>query len=137
VDHTCLPGLGLDRAAMGLGRLAMGLAGGILVSRRLGLLVLGSVSAAAVSAADPAPGVADCATVTASARMQAYGYAHVVTLANRCSRPVSCEVWTNVDPSPHLTVQAKPGQSAEVVTRAGSPAREFSAGKQCRFDTSG
>lgn len=117
----------------------MGLAGGLLVSHRLALFVLGciSVSIAVVAAADPAPAVADCATVTANARMQAYGYAHVVTLANRCSRPVSCEVWTNVDPLPHLTVQAKPGESAEVVTRAGSPAREFSIGKQCRFGISG
>jgi hypothetical protein len=66
-------------------------------------------------------------------RLQAYGYAHVVTLVNRCQRPVSCEVWTNVDPSPHLTLQAKPGQSAETVTRSGSPSRDVRAEKSCRL----
>jgi hypothetical protein len=92
---------------------------------------------AAPAAADPAESAADCAVVTASARLQAYGYAHVVTLANHCSRPVACEVWTNVDLVPHLDLHAKPGQSAEVVTRVGSPAREVSAGKQCRFVSGG
>ena len=137
MDHAGLPGLGLDRTAMGLGRVAMDLAGGLLGSYRLALLVLGCVSVTGVAPADSAEAVADCAAVTASARLQAYGYAHVVTLANRCSRSVSCEVWTNVDPLPHFALRARPGQSTEVVTRVGSPAREFSAGKQCRFEIGG
>ncbi|MEP7052787.1 MAG: hypothetical protein ABJB12_20630 [Pseudomonadota bacterium] len=74
---------------------------------------------------------ADCASVSAGARLEAYGYTHVVTLANRCSVPVTCEVWTNVDPSPHLTLRAKAGQSAEIVTRRGSPSRDVQAGKSC------
>lgn len=80
-----------------------------------------------------AEGGIDCATVSASTRNQAYGYAHVVTLTNQCQRPVACEVWTNVDPTPRYTLQAKPGQSAEVTTRAGSPSRDVSAGKLCRY----
>lgn len=74
-----------------------------------------------------------CANVSASTRLQAYGFAHVVTLSNQCQRAVSCEVWTNVDPAPRHTLQAKPGASAEVVTRGGSPSRDVSAGKQCRY----
>lgn len=95
-------------------------------------LVVASV--AALAAAEEATGSGPaCATVRAGVRMQAYGYAHVVTLANRCQRAVSCEVWTNVDPLPRYTLQAKPGESVEVITRNGSPAREVQAGKRCGF----
>jgi len=114
----------------------MGLGGGLLDSRRLTLLLAASLSFASTAAAEspPAPQAAgDCASVTASARLQAYGYAHVVTLHNACPRAVSCEVWTDVDPQPHLSLQAKPGQSAEVITRSGSPAREVRADKVCRY----
>ena len=72
-----------------------------------------------------------CATVTASTRLEAYGYTHVVTLANHCSAPVSCEVWTNVDPAPHVTLRAKAGESAATVTRRGSPSRDVHAEKSC------
>jgi hypothetical protein len=75
----------------------------------------------------------DCASVTASTRLEAYGYTHVVTLANRCPVPVTCEVWTNVDPEPHLSLRAKAGENAEVVTRRGSPSRAVQAGKSCAF----
>ncbi len=74
---------------------------------------------------------AECASVNASTRLEAYGYTHVVTLANHCSAPVSCEVWTNVDPSPHVTLHAKAGESVETVTRRGSPSRDVQAGKLC------
>lgn len=73
----------------------------------------------------------DCASVTAGTRLEAYGYTHVVTLANHCPVQVSCEVWTNVDPAPHLVLRAKAGESAEIVTRRGSPSRDVQAGKSC------
>ncbi len=109
---------------------------------RVGLLALGlalaSAGVASPVAADPAPDTgAECASVTASARAQAIGYAHVVTLVNRCSRAVSCEVWTDVDPSPHYTLSAKAGQSAEIIIRAGSPSRVVQAGKSCRLASAG
>jgi len=101
-------------------------------------LVFGSASlsgAASAGAAEPlADGVGECASVTASVRMQAVGYNHIVTLANHCQRAVSCEVWTNVDPTPHLTLKAKPGESAETITRVGSPSRDVQAGKLCHFE---
>lgn len=99
---------------------------------RLTLLALACALLTGAAAADPAQaGGADCASVAASTRLQAYGYAHVVTLQNRCQRAVSCEVWTNVDPTPHYTLQAKPGASAEVVTRNGSPSHDVHAEKSC------
>ncbi len=104
-------------------------------SLRVTLLALGLAAVAAPVAADPAPksDSVGCASVSASARLQAYGYAHVVTLANHCSRPVMCEVWTDVDPTPHYTVTAKAGETVETVTRAGSPSRAVQAGKSCHL----
>jgi len=115
----------------------MDLAGGLLDSLRVALLVLGFASAAHPVAADSAAGNVSCASVTASARPQAYGHAHVVTLENHCSRAVSCEVWTDVDPSPHYTLSAKSGETAEVITRAGSPSRTVEAGKSCHLVSAG
>jgi len=111
----------------------MGLEGGLLDASRLMLVFAACVSFATAAAADSPQQVGDCATVTASARFKAYGYTHVVTLSNGCQRAVSCEVWTDVDPSPHFTLEAKPGKSAEVVIRNGSPASEVHAGKLCHF----
>ena len=79
-------------------------------------------------------GIEQCAIVRASVRNEAYGYTHVVTLQNRCERPVSCEVWTDVDPSPRQTLRAEPGASEDVITRRGSPAREVRAESKCRYD---
>lgn len=81
----------------------------------------------------PVASANQCAVVTPVARYVGYGYYHVVSLKNGCSRPVTCEVWTDVDPQPHHTLRAKPGETAEVVVRRGSPAREFKADKSCKF----
>jgi hypothetical protein len=108
-------------------------------SLRLALLVLGLGCVASPGSADPAPnpGPVDCASVSASARPQAYGYTHVVTLVNHCSRAVSCEVWTDVDPSPRYTLSAKSGETVETITRAGSPSRAVQAGKVCHLASAG
>ena len=74
-----------------------------------------------------------CAEARGSARYEAYGYTHVVTLRNGCDKPVECALWTNVDPEPRTSVQAAPGQSIDIVTRRGSPAREVVAQKSCRY----
>jgi hypothetical protein len=76
--------------------------------------------------------VRECADVTVNARYEAYGYTHVVSLNNRCSFAVECEVWTDVDPDFHSVLRADPGGTDEVVTRRGSPSREVSAQKICR-----
>lgn len=84
----------------------------------------------------PAPAVQsanECARVQASARYVGYGYTHVVTLKNTCAQTVECALWTDVDPEPRTTVQVDAGQTAEVVTRRGSPSREVTAFKACSF----
>ncbi len=78
--------------------------------------------------------VSQCAKVVGSARAQGYGYTHLVTLTNGCDRPVWCEVWTDVDPSPQYVLRAGAGQTDEVATRKGSPAREVRAESRCRFE---
>ena len=75
----------------------------------------------------------DCAEVPASARYVGYGYTHVVTLKNACTKAIECALWSDVDPEPRTTVQADPGQTAEVVTRRGSPSRDVTGHKSCRF----
>ena len=100
-------------------------------------LSFGSASLAGSVSAEPAQPLADsagdCAVVSAGVRY-ASGYTHIVTLANHCPRAVSCEVWTNVDPSPRVTLRAKPGESVQTITRIGSPSRDVQAGKDCHFE---
>jgi hypothetical protein len=74
-----------------------------------------------------------CVVATAVPRYQGYGYTHTVELKNNCTRAVSCELWTDVDPTPHQTVQVQPGETGSVTTRKGSPAREFKAEKSCKY----
>jgi hypothetical protein len=80
----------------------------------------------------PAQQISRCAVVRAEARMEAYGFSHVVVLENGCGVPVSCEVWTDVDPSPRASLDAPPGGRAEVLSRRGSPSRDVTAFKECR-----
>ncbi|MDB4976910.1 MAG: hypothetical protein JWN48_5251 [Myxococcaceae bacterium] len=75
----------------------------------------------------------DCAVAKASARYVGYGYTHVISAVNGCSRAVECTLWTDVDPEPRTTVNLGPGDTTEVVTRRGSPSREVTAFKQCSF----
>lgn len=74
-----------------------------------------------------------CTTATAAPRYQGYGYTHIVELKNNCARAVTCELWTDVDPTPRQTVQVQPGETGSVTTRKGSPAREYKAEKSCKF----
>jgi hypothetical protein len=96
-------------------------------------LALGGAALAEPAPKPPSGGELGCAVVTAEARLYGYGYQHWVTLANHCQQSVSCEVWTNVDPTPHLTLTAKPGETASVATRLTSPSRELQAGKSCKL----
>lgn len=82
-------------------------------------------------AKDKSPG--SCTQVSANVISEAYGYKHVVSLRNGCDRPVECQVWTDVDPTPRQVLRAGKGETTEVITRVGSPAREFRALKECRY----
>jgi hypothetical protein len=81
----------------------------------------------------PAKTPGNCAQVSAGTRMEPFGFTHVVTLRNGCDKPVTCEVWTDVDPTPRQSLSAAPGESVDVVTRLGSPASAVTAFKECRF----
>lgn len=79
------------------------------------------------------PPADSCAVARGSVRMEAYGYTHVVTLENGCTKSVECALWTNVDPEPRKGVRAAPGERIEIITRRGSPAREVTALKSCQY----
>jgi len=72
-----------------------------------------------------------CASVTAYVFVGAMGNNHVVTIANRCKKPVSCNVHTDVAPEPIASEVAR-GETIELVTFRGSPASEFRATVDCR-----
>jgi hypothetical protein len=87
--------------------------------------------APAKPAKDKSP--ATCADVVASTMSEAFGYKHIVTLRNGCDKPVECQVWTDVDPTPRHVLTADKGEMVDVVTRIGSPASAFKAFKECRY----
>jgi hypothetical protein len=101
--------------------------------RLVGAALVSAVSALFSSAAAADGAALDCASVTAYASYRGSGYSHLVSLSNHCQAAVTCEVWTNVDPSPRVTLHAKPGETVETITRVGSPSSDVQAGKQCRL----
>ena len=87
----------------------------------LGLMaLLGPVAAWAT----PPDTAAICIKVRPEARYSAYGYNHIVHLADVCASSAECDVSTDVNPQPtHVSVPAK--TEIEVNTFLGSPARTF------------
>jgi hypothetical protein len=73
-----------------------------------------------------------CVDIRAEARWQGSGYDHWVIIGNQCDRPVACDVATNVN-SATLTVAVQPGQTSEVLTFRGSPARTFTPYVTCQL----
>ena len=93
---------------------------GLLVSSALPLLALAQNR------------VPDCVTVSAHARWGASAYNHVVGVANACERPVRCRVATDVSPG-ETNITVPVGETREVVTFLGSPAREFTPRVTCEL----
>ena len=104
--------------------------GSLLVLSLGSALLLVAVGGALRAGAD-APEGAECLVVRGEARMQAYGYAHVVIVENICEREARCEVWTTADPTPRHSLVVPARQTGSVTTRIGSPAREVVPGHQC------
>lgn len=74
-----------------------------------------------------------CVSVDVESRYyELLGYSHLATARSTCSRPVECQLWTDVDP-PQRRVELQPGGHAEVLFRRGSPASEFRAFARCQF----
>jgi hypothetical protein len=90
------------------------------------------VGVAGSSHAD-APPSRGCVTIEVESRYyELLGYSHLATARSTCSRPVECQLWTDVDPSPRR-VELLPGSHQDVLFRRGSPASEFRAFARCQF----
>jgi hypothetical protein len=64
------------------------------------LITLGIFAASVPLAAEPKkPEFPPCIQVSAFARYGAYGYDHIVTIANGCERVAACVVTTDVNPN--------------------------------------
>jgi hypothetical protein len=102
--------------------------------RLLGLALAISLPVLAVGGqgvADDEPGqVPECIEYRGEARYRGLGYDHVVVIESSCQQTASCRVSTDVDPQEH-EVDVPGGETAEVVTRRGSPARAFSPNVSC------
>lgn len=80
--------------------------------------------------ADAGPPVPACISVTSTSRWVPYAYDHIVTLTNGCSRDATCQVSTDVNPTPTTASVAK-GTTVDVVTFMGSPSATFNARVRC------
>ena len=105
----------------------------VLVSSMTALLASASVGVAnEVSAADDAGSASlpACVQVSASTRYVPYGYNHIVSVKNGCSKIATCAVRTDVNPQA-TTVEVAPGVTSEVVTFVASPSQTFTPYVTC------
>jgi hypothetical protein len=92
-----------------------------------------ALSATEVTAQDAgAPALPACIQVGTSSHYVPYGYNHVVSLKNGCSKAATCTVATDVNPQP-TSAEVAPGTTVEVLTFAGSPAQTFVARVTCKL----
>ncbi|MDQ3034027.1 MAG: hypothetical protein M3Y87_16550 [Myxococcota bacterium] len=104
--------------------------------RRLALLVvLASTLASGIALAqtqshEAAGARPACVQARGEARMQAYGWDHIVSITNGCAAAITCRVTTSVNPTP-VTVRLAPAQSTDTLMWRGSPASAFLANVDC------
>jgi len=72
----------------------------------------------------------ECIDHRGDARYRGYGYDHVVVITSGCQEAARCTVSTDVTPEEHQ-VDVPAGETVEVLTRRGSPAREFTPQVAC------
>ena len=65
-------------------------------------------------------------------RTQSGGYRHVVIIKNKSRDWLSCEVWTDVDPTPHHSARLGPKTNREVIIRTMAEEDEFTPFGFCR-----
>lgn len=94
----------------------------------LGILIVAPTTPAV---AEDAGASLSCVSVTSDARYVPYGYNHVVILKNACQKDAICTVSTDVNPEP-TSVTVPRGQTVEVITFSGSPARTFVPRVSCK-----
>ena len=96
-------------------------------------IVVPSTNASAADRDAGAPSsVPACVQVSTSSRYVPYGYNHVVTLTNGCTRAASCVVATDVNPE-RQSANVPAGSSHELVTFMGSPSATFVARVSCQL----
>ncbi len=105
----------------------------ILPAMRIAALVLPCFLIATThAAAQNATAIPACVQVRTESRYVPYGYNHIVSLKNGCSKAATCVVSTNVNPQP-ASAEIAAGATVEVLTFAGSPARDFEAQVCCKL----
>jgi hypothetical protein len=91
----------------------------------LGLPIAVVALASVALAADAGlPTAKDCIQSWPEARMQAYGYNHIVHVKDVCAVGADCVITTDVNPEP-TKLSVGPKSEAEINTWLGSPARVF------------
>ena len=76
--------------------------------------------------------VPDCVSVRGEARWGADAYNHIVVVRNQCSALARCRVATDVNPQ-ETRIEVPAGETREVLTFMGSPARVFTPRVQCEL----
>ncbi len=71
-----------------------------------------------------------CVQVTTESRYVPYGYNHIVTIRNGCSRDATCVVSTDVNPKPE-SVEVPTAKAVEVATFLGAASSVFVAKVTC------
>jgi hypothetical protein len=95
------------------------------------LLLLASVAYAAFALA-PESVDARSYKIKGEVRPQSGGYRHVVIIKNKSRDWLSCEVWTDLDPTPHQSARLGPKTSREVIIRTMATEDEFTPFGFCR-----
>jgi len=102
------------------------------VKRVLVTTVLALSVAPLVALAQAAGSRPDCVQAEGFVRWGASAYNHWVRVENHCARSARCRVSTDVDPQVQ-TVDVSAGETKEVLTYRGSPARTFTATVSCEL----
>ncbi len=72
-----------------------------------------------------------CVQVATESRYVPYGYSHIVSIKNGCTRNVACTVFTDVNPEKQ-TVDVPAGTTRDVTTFLSSPSSTFVANVSCK-----
>ncbi len=98
--------------------------------RRAALSVPVAIVVVASVALAGGPAAKDCILSWPEARMQAYGYNHIVHVKDVCDVGADCVITTDVNPDP-TKLAVGPKSETEVNTWLGSPARVFTPNVVC------
>ncbi|MCA9582660.1 MAG: hypothetical protein KC416_12755 [Myxococcales bacterium] len=96
------------------------------------LILAMSMLASGLRADSKSGDAAKCVDVSKSTPYRNYGYDHVVTLKNGCTKAVSCSVTTNTNPD-ESKATLSPDETKSITMFRGSPAREFEAKVRCIY----